>query len=65
MFKTLSFRSCKISPSSIRSLVNNIYTGKINIDKAKMVHINLVGNMVEFNDKSRPKQKKKRKKRYL
>ena len=30
-----------------------------------MDQINLVGNMVEFNDKSRPKQKKKRQKRYL
>ena len=39
----------------IRLFGNNIYTGKINIDKPEVDQNNLLGNMVKFNDKSRPK----------
>ena len=37
----------------IRSYVDNIYTGKINIDEAEMDQRNLLKNIVEFNNKSR------------
>ena len=38
-------------------LGDNIYTGKINIDLVEMDQSNLLENMVEFKDKSRPKTK--------
>ena len=47
----------------IRSFGDNIYTGKINIDEAEMDQTNLLENMVEFNDKSRPKSKEGTEKR--
>ena len=43
---------------TIRYFRDNIYAGKINIDKAKMDQSNLLENMVEFNGRSRTKQKK-------
>ena len=43
---------------AIRSLKDeSIYTGKIAIDKAEKDQNNLLEKMVEFNDKSRPKNK--------
>ena len=46
-------------------LGDNIYTGKINIDLVEMDQSNLLENMVEFKDKSRPKTKEdKNKTRY-
>ena len=48
---------------TIKSFDENIYTGKINIDEAEMDQSNLLENMVEFNEISRPKKKKIRKKR--
>ena len=43
---------------TIRSLKDeSIYTGKIAIDEAEKDQNNLLGKMVEFNDKSRPKNK--------
>ena len=44
----------------IRSFGNNIYTGKININEAQMDQIYWLENLVEFESKSRPKQKKAR-----
>ena len=44
---------------------DNIYTGKISIDEAKMDQSNLLGNMVEFNDKNRPKKEENGKKEIL
>ena len=41
----------------IRSFVESIYTGKINIDEAEMDQTNLLENMVYFDNKSRPKNK--------
>ena len=47
-----------------RSFGDNIYTGTININEGEMDQSNLLENMVEFNDKSRPKTKEgKNKKR--
>ena len=37
---------------TIRSFDENIYSGKININDTKMDEINLLENIVEFNDKS-------------
>ena len=45
---------------TIRSFGDNIYTGKINLDEAEMDQSNLVENMAEFNNKIRPKKKKRR-----
>ena len=42
---------------TIRSFGNNIYTAKINIDEPKMDQSNLLENIVEFNNKSRAKNK--------
>ena len=42
---------------TIRSFGDNIYAGKINTDEAEMDQSNLLENIVEFNDKSRPKTK--------
>ena len=41
----------------IRFFVDNIYIGKISIDVAKMDQSNLLQNMVEFNNKIRPKKR--------
>ena len=42
----------------IRYFGDNIYTGKISMDEAEMGQSNLLKDMVEFNDKSRPRKKK-------
>ena len=42
---------------TIRSFGDNIYTGKINADKAEVDQSNLLENMVEFSDTFRPKTK--------
>ena len=39
----------------IRSFGDNIYTGQISIDEAEMDQSNLLENMVQFNNKTRPK----------
>ena len=39
----------------IRSLGESVYSGKINIHDAEIDQTNLLGNMVKFNNKSRPK----------
>ena len=52
----------------IRSFGDNICTVRINIDEAEIDQINLLENMIKFNDKSRPKKRKKKirmKKKYL
>ena len=38
---------------TIRSFGDSIYTCKINIDEAEMDQSNLLGNMVEFNNKTK------------
>ena len=52
---------------TIRSFGDNIYTGKINIGEAEMDQSNLFKNIVEFNNKFRPRttEGKDQKKRYL
>ena len=51
---------------TIKSFDENIYTGKINIDEAEMDQNNLLENMVEFNEISRPRKKEdKEKKKYF
>ena len=42
---------------TIRSFGESIYSGKISIFEAHMDETNLLENMKEFNDKSRPKTK--------
>ena len=58
-----------IAPAScqgLKSFVESIYTGKTNIDKAEMDQRNILENMIQFNNKFRPRPKKdKEKKRYL
>ena len=50
----------------IRSFVEIICTGKINIDETEMDQSNLLKNLVEFNNKSRPRTTEgKDKKGYL
>ena len=41
-----------------RCFDDNIYTGKISINEVEMDQANLQENMIEFNNKSRPKTKK-------
>ena len=43
---------------TIRSFDDSIYTGEINIDKPEMDQSNLLGNMVKFNNKSKPTTEK-------
>ena len=51
----------------IRSFSGNSYSGKISIDEADMDQSNLLENMVEFNNKSRPiiTESNNKKKKYL
>ena len=39
----------------IQSFGESIYSGKINIDEAEIDQSNLLKNLVEFNNKSRPR----------
>ena len=41
-----------------RCFDDNIYTGEISINEVEMDQANLQENMIEFNNKSRPKTKK-------
>ena len=43
----------------------SIYTGEIAIDEAQMDQSNLLENKVEFNDKSRPRKKQGKEKKYI
>ena len=43
--------------NNLKSFVDNIYTDKISIDEVEEDQCNLLENMVEFNNKSRPKNK--------
>ena len=47
------FQQCE----TIRPFSESIYTGKINIDKYEMDQTNLLENMVNSNNKTRPKHK--------
>ena len=42
---------------AIKSFVDSIYTGKINIEEAELDQSNLLENIVKFNNKSKPKTK--------
>ena len=44
---------------TLRSFGDNIYTGKISIDEDEMDQNNLLENMVEFNNKTRTKKKRR------
>ena len=50
---TYDFHQCE----TIRYFGESIYTGKITIGEAEIDQSNLLKNMVEFNNKSRPKNK--------
>ena len=43
---------------TIKSFSESIYTSKINTDEAEMDQSNLLKNLVEFNERSRPKKAK-------
>ena len=43
---------------TIRSFGDNIYIGKIRINEAEMDQSNLLKNIVEFSNKTRPKKEK-------
>ena len=47
------------------SFGDNTYTGKISIDKADMDQSNLSENMLELNNKTRPRKYDKEKKKYF
>ena len=47
---------------AIRSFSDDIFTGKVNIDEAEMDHANLLENLKELSEKSKPRTKKKKKK---
>ena len=47
----------------IRSIADNIYTGKISIDEAEMDQTNLLENMEKFNNKSRSTSKEDKNKK--
>ena len=64
--KDLTFRAGKYKYDfqqfkKVRSFVDSIYTGKINIDEAEMDQTNLLKNMVKFNDKLNQKKDKEKK----
>ena len=50
---------------TIRSFSESIYSGKITIDEAEEDQSNLLENMVEFNNKSRPKNKEGKEKKEI
>ena len=50
---------------AIRSFGESIYTGKINIDENEMDQINLLENMINFNNKSRLNNKEGKAKKIL
>ena len=50
----------------MKSFGDNIYTAKFSIAKAELGQINLLENIVEFHNKTRPKKKEdKEKKKYF
>ena len=55
IFKTNKYRYDFQQYETIRSFGESIYTGKINIDEAEVDQSNLLRNLVEFNEQSRPK----------
>ena len=46
-----------------RSLGESIYNGKINIDESEMKQTNLLENIMDFSNKSRPRSKKEKHKK--
>ena len=56
-FKTNEYTYFFQQFQAIRSFGDNIYNDRINIDEAEMDQIHLLENMVEFNNKSKPRTK--------
>ena len=57
--------SNKIVYQTIRSFGDIIHTGKIIIDEVVMDHSNILENMVEFDDKTRPRKKEDKEDNYF
>ena len=58
MYKTNNYIYDFQQFETIRSFCDIIYSGKIIIDEPEMDQSNLLKNMAEFNNKTRPKRKK-------
>ena len=65
-YRTKSYKHNFLQYETIRSFGDNIYTGKINLCKAKMEQKNILKNIIDFYDKLRPRTMEgKNKNRYL
>ena len=54
IYKSNKYKCDFLQYEMIRSSPSSIFTGKINIDEAEMDQSNLLKNLVEFNNTSRP-----------
>ena len=54
-YETNRYRYDIQQSETVRSFGDSIYNGKISIDEAEMEQTNLVENIVDFSNKSRPR----------
>ena len=54
-YETNRYRYDTQQSETVRSFGDSIYNGKISIDEAEMEQTNLVENIVDFSNKSRPR----------
>ena len=54
-YETIRYRYHIQQSETVRSFGDSIYNGKISIDEAEMEQTNLVENIVDFSNKSRPR----------
>ena len=54
-YETIRYRYDIQQSETVRSFGDSIYNGKISIDEAEMEQTNLVENIVDFSNKSRPR----------
>ena len=59
-YETNRYRYDIQQSETVRSFGDSVYNGKIIIDEAEMEQTNLVENIVDFSNKSRPRWKKDR-----
>ena len=67
IYKTNKYKYDFQQYETIRSFGDSVYAGNYNIDEAEVDQTNLLEDMVEFNEKSRPtkKEDKEKKKKYF
>ena len=65
IYKTNTYKYHFQHHQTTRPFGKSIYTAKIYIHEAKMDQSNLLENMIEFNEKSRPRKKKTIRKKVL